>query len=68
MQKTVEDVGFLQPNRAESEVFEGAHTFIWIVGERIVGVQICTHNLLELSLSLVITTSVSVLIVVFMMP
>lgn len=50
-QKTTENVGYLQAARTESEVYEGAQTFMWIVGERLVEVQTCTHNLLELILS-----------------
>lgn len=50
-QKTTENVGYPQAARTESEVYEGAQTFMWIVGERLVEVQTCTHNLLELILS-----------------
>lgn len=50
-QKTTENVGYPQAARTESEAYEGAQTFMWIVGERLVEVQTCTHNLLELILS-----------------
>lgn len=51
MQKTTESVGCLQKNRTESEVYEGAQTFMWIEDDELVEVQTGSHNLLELILS-----------------
>lgn len=50
VQKTT-SVGCPQNGRTESDSYEGAHTFMWIVGERLVEVQISSHNLLEFILS-----------------
>ena len=50
-QKTTTDVGCPQKNRTASDGYEGAQTFMWIVGEKLVEVQTGTHNLLELILS-----------------
>ena len=51
MQKTTESVGYLQKNRTESEVYEGAQTFMWIEDDKLVAVQTGSQNLLELILS-----------------
>lgn len=51
MQKTTVDVGCQLRARTESEGLVGAHTFMWIVGERLVEVQTGTANLLEHILS-----------------
>lgn len=51
MQKMTPDVGCPQNDRTESEVYEGAQTFIWIDGDELVEVQTSTCNLLELILS-----------------
>ncbi len=51
MQKTTLNVGCPQKDRTESQSYEGAQTFMWIVDEKLVEVQIGTHNLLELILS-----------------
>lgn len=44
-------VGYSQKSRTESDSYEGAHTSMWIVGEKLVEVQISRHNLLEFILS-----------------
>ena len=51
MQQTTESVGCHQMNRTESEGYDGAQTFMRIIGENLVEVQIGTTNLLELILS-----------------
>lgn len=51
MQKTTDAVGCPQKNRTESEVYEGAQTFMWIEDDKLVEVQTGSHNLLELILS-----------------
>lgn len=51
MQQTTSPVGCHQKNRTESEGYDGAQTFMWIIGEKLVEVQTGTHNLLELILS-----------------
>ena len=51
MQQTTESVGCHQMNRTESEGYDGAQTFMWIIGENLVEVQTGTTNLLELILS-----------------
>lgn len=51
MQQTTESVGFHQMNRTESEGYDGAQTFMRIIGENLVEVQTGTTNLLELILS-----------------
>lgn len=51
MQQTTESVGCHQMNRTESEGYDGAQTFMRIIGENLVEVQTGTTNLLELILS-----------------
>ena len=51
MQQTTSPVGCHQKNRTESEGYDGAQTFMWIIGEKLVEVQTGTTNLLELILS-----------------
>lgn len=51
MQKTTSEVGFPQNDRTESESYDGAQTFMWIVDEKLVEVHTGTGNLLELILS-----------------
>ena len=51
MQKTTSEVGFPQNDRTESESYDGAQTFMWIVDEKLVEVHTGTSNLLELILS-----------------
>src|SRR5574344_963169 len=50
MQKTTQ-VGYLRIDRTESESYEGAQTFMEIIGENLVEVQPSTTNLLEQLLS-----------------
>ncbi len=50
MQKTTQ-VGYLRIDRTESERYEGAQTFLEIIGENLVEVQPSTTNLLEQLLS-----------------
>lgn len=51
MQQTTLNVGCPQKSMTASERYEGAQTFMWIEDEKLVEVQIGTHNLLELILS-----------------
>lgn len=51
MQTTTSLVGYPQNDRTESESYDGAYTFKWIIDENLVEVHTGTRNLLELILS-----------------